>query len=350
MNEAVAELRAEGLHVPGLSDGEQEVVEQMRFIDDAHIDIEVEAALPDAYVSQQAERLKLYRELDSTKDEEALQAFESRLADRFGPLPRAAKELLNVVRLRWEAIRLGMERVKVKNGLMIVHFVGEENSPFYKSEAFMTLLQRVTQRPDRFVLKQHNNRLAMTVRNVKDVEDAYKTLEVTSQTPVPVANAYHTPETLGRDRLAAAVGATVLYPGRNVLIVDFGTAVTIDLVTADNTFRGGCISPGMKTRFRALHDYTACLPLCGPTESGELQGLTTEEAIRLGVMNSLTFEIEGYMARMEKKIDDLCVIFTGGDAKYFAKRIKNTIFANCNLVFCGLDRILEYNASEEHLD
>ena len=158
-------------------------------------------------------------------------------------------------------------------------------------------------------------------------------LEFTSQTPVPVANAYHTPETLGRDRLAAAVGATVLYPG-----------------TADNTFRGGCISPGMKTRFRALHDYTACLPLCGPTESGELQGLTTEEAIRLGVMNSLTFEIEGYMARMEKKIDDLCVIFTGGDAKYFAKRIKNTIFANCNLVFCGLDRILEYNASEEHLD
>ena len=177
MNEAVAELRAEGLNVPGLSDGEQGVVEQMRFIDDAHIDIEVEVALPDDYVSQQAERLKLYRELDSTKDEEALQAFESRLADRFGPLPRAAKELLNVVRLRWEAIRLGMERVKVKNGLMIVHFVGEENSPYYKSETFMALLQRVTRHPDRFVLKQHNNRLAMTVRNVKDVEDAYKTLQ-----------------------------------------------------------------------------------------------------------------------------------------------------------------------------
>ena len=111
-----------------------------------------------------------------TLDEAALEAFESRLADRFGPLPRAAKELLNVVRLRWEAIRLGMERVKVKNGLMIVHFVGEENSPYYKSDTFMQLLQRVTQRPDRFVLKQHNNRLAMTVRNVKDVEDAYKTL------------------------------------------------------------------------------------------------------------------------------------------------------------------------------
>ena len=81
------------------------------------------------------------------------------------------------MRLRWEAIRLGIEWVKVKNGLMILHFVGEQNSPYYKSDTFMQLLQRVTQRPDRFVLKQHNNRLAMTVRNVKDVEDAYKTLQ-----------------------------------------------------------------------------------------------------------------------------------------------------------------------------
>ena len=177
MNEAIAELRAEGLQVAGLSPAETEVVDRMRFIDDAHIDIEVDASLPDTYVSQQAERLKLYRELDSTRDEEALQAFGARLIDRFGPLPRAVCELLNVVRLRWEAIRLGMERVKVKNGLMIVHFVGEENSPYYKSDTFMELLKHVTQHPERFVLKQHNNRLAMTVRNIEDVEAAYKTLQ-----------------------------------------------------------------------------------------------------------------------------------------------------------------------------
>ena len=177
MNEAIAELRAEGLHVAGLNDSEQEVVEQLRYIDDAHIEIEVEAGLPDSYVAQQAERLKLYRELDSTKDEEALLAFGERLVDRFGPLPRETEELLNVVRLRWEAIRLGMERVKVKNGLMIVHFVGEQDSPYYKSDTFMDLLRKVTQNPGRFVLKQHNNRLAMTVRNVKDNEDAYKTLQ-----------------------------------------------------------------------------------------------------------------------------------------------------------------------------
>ena len=175
-------------------------------------------------------------------------------------------------------------------------------------------------------------------------------LEFTPATPVPIGNAYLTPATLGRDRLAAAVGATVLYPGRNVLIVDFGTAVTIDLVTADATFRGGCISPGMKTRFRALHDYTAKLPLCAATESEELAGLTTRQAIELGVMNGIAFEIEGYAARMRSQIEDLCVIFTGGDANFFVKRIKNTIFANCNLVFCGLNRILEYNASEEHLN
>ena len=175
-------------------------------------------------------------------------------------------------------------------------------------------------------------------------------LEFTPATPVPIGNAYLTPATLGRDRLAAAVGAATLYPGRNALIVDFGTAVTLDFVSADGVFRGGCISPGMAMRFRALHEYTAALPLCDATDSAELLGRTTDEAVRLGVMNSLAFEIEGYIARMQGEIADLCVIFTGGDTNFFAKRIKNTIFANCNPVFWGLNRILEYNASEEHLD
>lgn len=175
-------------------------------------------------------------------------------------------------------------------------------------------------------------------------------LEFTPEVRVPIANAYRTPTTLGRDRLAAAVGAATRYPGRNVLIVDFGTAVTFDLVSADATFRGGCISPGMTTRFKALHDYTAALPLCAPAPGDELLGLTTAEAIERGVMNSLRFEIEGYIACMMPEFADLLVIFTGGDAKYFVKRIKNTIFANWNLVFCGLNRILEHNASEEHLN
>ena len=176
MRQAIAELRAEGLDVAGLSDEEAQTVKAESYIDDATIEIDMLAELPDSYVRQPAEKLRLYRELDSIHKEEALVAFESRLIDRFGALPEAAQELLNVVRLRWEAVRLGMERVKVKNGLMIIHFVGEQNSPYYKSDVFMNLLRTITAQPDRFVLKQHNNRLAMTVRRVKNVADAVTVL------------------------------------------------------------------------------------------------------------------------------------------------------------------------------
>jgi type III pantothenate kinase len=175
-----------------------------------------------------------------------------------------------------------------------------------------------------------------------------RVVEFTPEVPVPLGNDYATPRTLGSDRLAAAVAANGLYPGRNVLIVDFGTAVTIDLVTADNTYRGGNIAPGMQMRFRALHDCTASLPLCGACDEPVLLGRSTVEAIQAGVLQGMLFEIEGYIARLQGRCADLCVIFTGGDAKYFAKRIKNTIFADCNLVFRGLNRILEYNASEEN--
>ncbi len=177
MQEAIAELRNEGLNVAGLTPKEQDVVEQnIHYIDDCTVDIDVAAELPDSYIAQTAEKLKLYRELDSLKSEEELQQFTSRLIDRFGELPRPAQELLNVVRLRWEAIRLGMERVKVKNGLMIVHFVGDQNSAYYKSDTFMKLLERVTRESDRFVIRNANNRLAMTIRRVADIEAGYKLL------------------------------------------------------------------------------------------------------------------------------------------------------------------------------
>ena len=176
MREAIAELRAEGLDVAGLTEKEAETVKNDTYIDDSIIEIDMLAELPDSYVRQPAEKLRLYRELDAIRREDDLQGFESRLVDRFGPLPEAARELLDVVRLRWEAVRLGMERVKVKNGLMIVHFVGEENSPYYKSDTFMSLLRSVTAQPDRFVLKQHNNRLAMTVRRVSNVAEAVAVL------------------------------------------------------------------------------------------------------------------------------------------------------------------------------
>lgn len=172
-------------------------------------------------------------------------------------------------------------------------------------------------------------------------------LRLTPGLPVPLENDYATPGTLGADRLAAAVGAAALYPGRDLLVIDFGTAITIDRIDAPGIFRSGNISPGVEMRFRALHDRTAALPLCAAGDEGALLGRTTEQAIRCGVMNGIAFEIEGYIARLSESSSARTIIFTGGDAKFFVKRIKNTIFAQRDLVFRGLNRILEYNASEE---
>ena len=168
-------------------------------------------------------------------------------------------------------------------------------------------------------------------------------LEMTSLTPVPIGNDYLSPATLGVDRLAAAVGAVDVLGYRDCLIVDFGTAITIDLVE-NGVFRGGNISPGVRTRFRALHDYTSRLPQCEATDEILLLGCTTQQAIEQGVMEGITHEIEGYIRAFSLKNDKLTLIFTGGDANFFVKRIKNAIFAKCDLVLCGLNRILEYNA------
>lgn len=168
-------------------------------------------------------------------------------------------------------------------------------------------------------------------------------LEMTSLTPVPIGNDYLSPATLGVDRLAAAVGAVDVLGYRDCLIVDFGTAITIDLVE-NGVFRGGNISPGVRTRFRALHDYTSRLPQCEATDEILSLGRTTQQAIEQGVMEGITHEIEGYIRAFSLKNDKLTLIFTGGDANFFVKRIKNAIFAKCDLVLCGLNRILEYNA------
>ena len=167
-----------------------------------------------------------------------------------------------------------------------------------------------------------------------------------SKTPVPIGNAYATPNTLGADRLAAAVGGVTLFPDSDLLIIDFGTAITIDYVE-EGIFLGGNISPGMTTRFRALADYTAKLPLCGATDSQLAYGTTTIEAIEQGVMQGITHEIEGYIEAFSEKKAKKCTIFTGGDAKYFVKRIKNAIFADCEPVLVGLNRILNYNAEKK---
>jgi type III pantothenate kinase len=162
-------------------------------------------------------------------------------------------------------------------------------------------------------------------------------------TPVPVENLYRTPETLGKDRLAGIVGANNIYRNRNVLVIDAGTAITFDVVDRDNRYLGGNISPGMLMRFRALHEFTGKLPHVTPLPEVPLIAGDTFEAIAAGVQNGIIFEIENYISRISEQYDDLIIIFTGGDAKYFDKKLKNTIFAAPDLILNGLNRILTYN-------
>ena len=164
------------------------------------------------------------------------------------------------------------------------------------------------------------------------------------ETPIPIENKYSTPQTLGLDRLAAAVGAFSLFPKKNCLIIDSGTAITIDLLSKNGQYWGGSISPGLLTRFKSLSDYTQKLPLLELKNLNPFPGRNTEDSIQNGVQLGLIYEIEGYINYLEKYYSDLHVLVTGGDHDFFVRNIKKPIFAEPNLVAKGLYRILEHNA------
>jgi len=172
-------------------------------------------------------------------------------------------------------------------------------------------------------------------------------IELTSETPIPLTNLYLTPATLGYDRLASAVGANNIYPGSNVLVIDIGSAITIDFVNDNNEYTGGNISPGMEMRFKALNEYTANLPLEKPQENIETLGTNTASAIVNGVQNGIIFELDGYINQLTEIYSNLKVIITGGDADFFVKKLKSTIFADSNLILKGLNKILEYNIEKD---
>ncbi len=171
-------------------------------------------------------------------------------------------------------------------------------------------------------------------------------IEFDQKTPVPVDNLYESKETLGLDRIAAAVGGVTLFPGKNLLVIDAGTAITFDLVDKNNCFLGGNISPGLKMRFKSLNKFTQKLPLISYADDWQKIGKTTEAAIRAGVQNGLIFEIDGMIDHVHKEWPDCQVILTGGDSFFFEKKLKNTIFVKFEITLLGLNRILEYNAEK----
>lgn len=169
-----------------------------------------------------------------------------------------------------------------------------------------------------------------------------KVLVVSGDMNLPFKNFYATPKTLGADRVCAVLGALSLFPNQNCIIFDFGTAITIDFLNNNAEYLGGNISLGLSTRLKALNNYTKRLPLVEICDDIPDIGTSTEEAIRAGIILGTIFEVESYFA----KYPDYKIIFTGGDAFYFEKKIKNPTFVVSNLIFYGLARLLEYYADK----
>ncbi|MDR2679634.1 MAG: type III pantothenate kinase [Tannerella sp.] len=165
-------------------------------------------------------------------------------------------------------------------------------------------------------------------------------------TPIPIRSEYETKETLGKDRIAAATGANYLQPGRNLLVIDAGTAITYEVIESSGIYKGGNISPGLTTRFRALNTFTRRLPLVKEKSEVPFIGTSTESAILAGVINGIVYEMDGFIDALKAKYGDIFVFLTGGHSFYFERRLKNHIFADANLVLVGLNRILEYNAKK----
>lgn len=186
-------------------------------------------------------------------------------------------------------------------------------------------------------VSKHNEIYSIIPSNLECIDFTYST-------PIPLINKYETPHTLGIDRIVAAVGAETILPGVHKLIIDAGTAITIDLVTSSGEFIGGNISPGLTTRFNALHDYTGKLPKLEQTEQFGLTGINTFQAIQNGVIKGILYELEGYITEYNTIFPNISVFLTGGDTIFFEKFIKNPIFAEKNLNAIGLHRILTYNA------
>lgn len=208
---------------------------------------------------------------------------------------------------------------------------------------------------DAFVLKHSFRRgILGAVRDLTPCEEEalaalkFPVLRFSSDTPVPISNRYRTPETLGRDRLAAVIGASSLKPGKDLLIIDAGTCITYEVIDARGNYWGGNIAPGMQMRLRALHEFTARLPLVDAEGEVPGMGYDTETAIRSGVLRGMKYEIEGYIKSLRSKFPHLLVFLTGGNNISFDSTITSSIFTDKFIVPRGLNKILDYN--EESMD
>jgi type III pantothenate kinase len=174
-----------------------------------------------------------------------------------------------------------------------------------------------------------------------------KTVVLSSGTKLPFSLTYAEKTKIGADRLALVAAAYAEKPHQNSLIIDIGTCITYDVLTADDRHLGGPISPGMKLRFKAMHEHTALLPMCEPTRD-ELKFVCddTVECLQSGVQLGVFYEIKEFIEQYALKFNDLNVFISGGDNIFLENKLKNCIFANSNFMFNGLRLILEYNDNQ----
>ncbi|MEM9324020.1 MAG: type III pantothenate kinase [Bacteroidota bacterium] len=185
-----------------------------------------------------------------------------------------------------------------------------------------------------------------TIDELATIAALPQVMQLNFETPVPISLDYLTKETLGKDRIAGAVGAVTEFPGENCVIIDAGTCVNYDFVDASGVFRGGAISPGWNMRLHAMHVGTAGLPDISQYYdqiTSRFPGKSTAECLRQGVELGISYEVQGFIDQLKEEHEGLRVILTGGDGQRFESFVKGPIFARPEIVLIGLNRILEYN-------
>ena len=182
---------------------------------------------------------------------------------------------------------------------------------------------------------------------IQELNLAIPVYRMSNQTKFPFRNAYTTPATLGIDRMVLAAGAVLQFPGQNRLVIDAGTCITYEYISADDVYLGGAISPGIEMRYKALNNYTAKLPLLEKKFPELPIGNSTAESMHTGVVQGVLYEIEGTIAAYEAQAGKFIIILTGGDAEFLAKRVKNTIFANSNFLLEALNKLYQYQTQND---
>ena len=209
----------------------------------------------------------------------------------------------------------------------------------YQGERMLEFILSMTEKSRPEVLVLSSTRY-FSQQNIHKLSEVCDRLIVVDE---KLLESYELPSWLTPDRAASIIASRYLFKGRGCTIFDFGTTLTVDFLDVDGKFKGGNISPGCKTRFKALNRYTKTLPLLDAPEKIDIEGDDLSSSITSGVISGIMFEIEGYILRNPENM----TVFTGGDAIYFAKRMKNSIFVVCNLVLMGLALIaVEYDKKD----